>query len=184
MRGWGEGSRFQAGLGPFISAKRRPARRARRSEVGRKEAPSGFCFKAERKHFGAAAFEGLGWGLAAGTRGSGQGLRHLGDLPNLASAGQRLPEGTLPALPTIRPPTPGWGNSLDLKGDQSRGGTSHPGTTFLPLRPSSQLFCFWLLASLGSKMLGGEGGVIFRKKPARHGTHPGKQCGRQKQETG
>lgn len=33
-------------------------------------------------------------------------------------------------------------------------------------------------------MLGGWGQEICRKKPARHGTHPGKQCGRQKQEMG
>lgn len=40
---------------------------------------------------------------------------------------------------------------------------------FFPCRPSSQLFCFWLLASLGSERLGG-GGWICRKKPARQGT--------------
>lgn len=100
-------------------------------------------------------------GTAAGTRGSGRGLRHLGGLPNwAASAGGNSPGPASDAVPD-----PGWDNSLDFKGDQSRGGTRHPGTTFLPLRPSSQLFCFWLLASLGSKMLqGGAGGVDLQEK--------------------
>ena len=81
-------------------------------------------------------------GDCGGNAGFGRGLRHLGGLPSLASLGQRQPERTLPALPPTRPLIPGGGNCLDFKGDQSREGTSHPGTTFLPLRPSCQLFCF------------------------------------------
>lgn len=50
--------------------------------------------------------------------------------------------GNPPGPDSDAAPDPGGGNCLDFKGDQSREGTSHPGTTFLPLRPSCQLFCF------------------------------------------
>lgn len=101
--------------------------------MGWKEAPYGFCFKAERKHFGAAARASFGWGLRRERRAPGGdcGTSAASRAPLALGSGQL--EGDLPAQPRTRPLTPGWGNSLDIKGDQSRGGTRHPGTTFLPL---------------------------------------------------
>lgn len=104
-------------------------------------------------------------GTAAGTLVSGRGLRYLGGLPSPASAGQPQPEETLPALPPTLPPTPGWGNSLDFKGDQSQRGTSYPGTTFLPL-PSLLPVVLFLVTSFPWQQNAGRGGRCWRGRSA------------------
>lgn len=94
-------------------------------------------------------------GTAAGTRGSRRGLRHLNGLPSPASVGQWPAGGSLSTLPPTRPLTPGGGTPWTSKGIKAGEGQATRAQLFFPSRPSSPLFCFWLLASLGSKMLAG-----------------------------
>lgn len=121
----------------------------------RKEAPSGFCFKAERKHFGAAACAGFGWGLQRERGAPGGDCGTSTASRALPALGNGQPEGALSALPPTRPLTPGGGTPWTSKGIKAGEGQATRAQLFFPSRPSSPLFCFWLLASLGSKMLAG-----------------------------
>lgn len=97
-------------------------------------------------------------GTAAGTRGSGRGLRHLGGLRSPTSAGQRPAGGSPPCPASDAAPDPQRGNSLDIKGDQSREGTSHRGTTFLPLPPLLPVVLFLVTSFPWQQKVGGGGG--------------------------
>lgn len=132
--------------------------------MGRKEAPSGFCFKAEREHFGAAARAGFGWGLRRerGAPGGDCGTSAASRAPPELGSGQ--PKGALPAQPPTRPLTPSRATPWTSKGIKAGEEQATRAQLFFPSRPSSQLFCFWLLASLGSKMLGGGRGEDLQEK--------------------
>lgn len=130
------------GPSPFISSKRRLARGARRGEVGRKEAPSGFCFKAERKHFGAAACAGFGWGLRRerGAPGGDCGTSTASRAP--PALGSRQPEGALPDLPPTRPLTPGGATPWTSKGIKAREGRATGHNFSSPPAPPPSCFVF------------------------------------------
>lgn len=153
---------------------------------GGRQLPPDFVFRLKENTLEQPPKLASGGDTAAGTRGSGRGLRHLEGLrsPLEPALGSGQPERALPALPPTRPLTPSRATRGTSKGIKAGKGQATRAQLFFPSRPSSQLFCFWLLASLGSKMFGVGGEEICRKKPAPHGTQPGKQCGLQKQETG
>lgn len=120
--------------------------------VGRKEAPSGFCSKAKRKHFGAVA--------PGGDCGTSEASRELDQ--RWAAARLRVPPGSASkALPDRGLKHVPWTS----KGIKGREGRATRAQLFCSCHPSSQLFCFWLLASLGSKMLGGLGRATTGKSP-------------------
>lgn len=173
----------QPSLGPFISAKRRPARRAQRSEVGRKEAPPDFVLRLKENTLEQRL---AGLGDCGGERGvPGEDCDTSVASRSLASVGQRQPEGTSPGPDLRRGPDPSGATAWTSKGIKA-GRDKSPGHNFSPLRPSCQLFS-WLLASLAAKCwVGGRG----RGKRSVWcillgvGHIQEKQCGRQKQETG
>ena len=128
-----------------------------RSALLRGEAPSGFCFKGERQHFGAAARAGFGWGLRRERRAPGGDCGTSAGLSSPVSAGQRPATGCPHWPGSDSAPDPRRGNSLDIKGDQSWGGTSHPGTTFLPLLPLLPVVLFLVTSFSWQQNVGGRG---------------------------
>lgn len=105
---------------------------------GRKLPPDFVLRLKKKKHFGAAALAGFGWGLRRERGAPG------GDCGTSAASrtGQRQPEGTLPALPPTRSPTRAGTTPWTSKGIKAGEGQGTRAQLFFPSAPPLSCFVF------------------------------------------